>query len=182
MTLESDIDKLIKGQQPGRTLEQVFYRSPEIYQLEFRRVLSPQWLYVAHESDLPESGDFVTYDIAEDSIIVVRGLDGQLRAFFNVCRHRGSQICLEKSGNTRRFVCPYHAWGYDLDGKLVSARHMPSDFQYADYGMHCCQIEVLEGLIFISLASKSSAEFSQIRDNLLPYLKPHDLARTKVVH
>ena len=59
---------------------------------------------------------------------------------------------------------------------------MPSDFQYADYGMHCCQIEVLEGLIFITLASKGSAEFSQIRNNLLPYLKPHDLARTKVVH
>ena len=96
--------------------------------------------------------------IAEDSIIVVRGLDGEVRAFFNVCRNRGSQICQEKSGNTRRFVCPYHAWGCDLDGQLVSARHMPSDLQYADYGMHCCQIEVLEGLIFISLASKSSAE------------------------
>ncbi len=75
MTLESDIDKLIERQQSGRTLEQVFYRSPEIYQLEFRRVLSLQWLYVAHESELPEYGDFVTYDIAEDSIIVVRGLD-----------------------------------------------------------------------------------------------------------
>ena len=182
MTLGSDIDKLIERQQPGRTLDQVFYRSPEIYRLEFRRVLSLQWLYVAHESELPESGDFVTYDIAEDSIIIVRGLDRQVRAFFNVCRHRGSQICLKKSGNTRRFVCPYHAWGYDLDGKLVSARHMPSDFDYADYGMHCCQIEVMEGLIFISLASGGSAEFSQIRDNLLPYLKPHDLARTKVVH
>ena len=90
MTLESDIDKLIERQQPGRTLEQVFYQSPEIYQLEFQRVLSPQWLYVAHESELPESGDFITYDIAEDSIIIVRGLDGELRAFFNVCRHRGS--------------------------------------------------------------------------------------------
>ena len=73
MALESDIDKLIERQQPGQTLEQVFYRSPEIYQLEFRRVLSLQWLYVAHESELPESGDFITYDIAEDSIIVVRG-------------------------------------------------------------------------------------------------------------
>ena len=101
MTLESDIDQLVERQEPGRTLEQVFYRSPEIYELEFRRVLSPQWLYVAHESELPEFGDFVAYDIAEDSIIVVRGLDGEVRAFFNVCRHRGSQICLEKSGNTR---------------------------------------------------------------------------------
>ena len=182
MTLESDIDKLIERQQPGRTLEQAFYRSPQIYQLEFQRVLSPQWLYVAHESELPEFGDFVTYDIHEDSIIVVRDLVGQVRAFFNVCRHRGSQICLEKSGNTRRFVCPYHAWAYDLDGKLVSARHMPSDFQYADYGMRCCQIQVMEGLIFISLASNNSADFSQIRNNLLPYLKPHDLARTTVVH
>ena len=142
MQFQSDIDKLIERQQPGQTLEQVFYRSLEIYQLEFRKVLSPQWLYVAHESELPACGDFVTYDIAEDSIIVVRGLDGE----------------------------------------LVSARHMPSDFQYADYGLHCCQIEVLEGLIFICLDSKDSAEFSQIRDNLLPYLKPHDLARTKVVH
>ena len=102
---------------------------------------------------------FLTYEIGEESIIVVRGFDQQLRAFFNVCRHRGSQICLKKNGNIRRFVCPYHAWAYDLDGKLISARHMADDFDHSQHGLHRCQVEVLEGLIFISLASQGNAEF-----------------------
>ena len=103
---QSDIDGLIRRQQSGWTLEQAFYRSPEIYQLEFQQVLSPQWLYVEHESELPEPGDFLTYEIGEESIIIVRGFDQQLRAFFNVCRHRGSQICLKKNGNIPRIDRP----------------------------------------------------------------------------
>jgi len=81
-TARSDIDGLIRRQKSGCTLEQVFYRSSEIHQLEFQRVLSPQWLYVDHESELPEPGDFLTYEIGEESIIIVRGSDRQLRAFF----------------------------------------------------------------------------------------------------
>ena len=182
VTVESDIDGLISRQRSGCTLEQEFYRSSEVHQLDFQRVLSPQWLYVEHESELPDPGDFLTYEIGEESIIIVRGPDRQLRAFFNVCRHRGSQICLEKSGSTRRFVCPYHAWAYDLEGNLISARHMTDDFEQSQHGLHHCQVEVLEGLVFISLASRGNAEFDQIRHNLLPYLKPHGLTQTKVVH
>ncbi|MEE3292891.1 MAG: Rieske (2Fe-2S) protein, partial [Pseudomonadota bacterium] len=148
--VQSDIDGLIRSQKSGCTLEQVSYRSSQIHQLEFQRVLSPQWLYVDHESELLEPGDFLTYEIGEESIIIVRGSDRQLRAFYNVCRHRGSQICLEKSGNTRRFICPYHAWAYDLEGNLLSARHMADDFEQSQHGLHHCQVEVLEGLIFIS--------------------------------
>ena len=180
--VQSDIDGLIRRQKSGCTLEQIFYRNSEIHQLEFQRVLSPQWLYVEHESELPNPGDFLTYEIGEESIIIVRGSDRQLHAFFNVCRHRGSRICLKKSGNTRRFVCPYHAWAYDLEGNLLSARHMADDFDQSQHGLHRCQVEVLEGLVFISLASQGNAEFSQIRHNLLPYLKPHGLTQTKIVH
>ena len=180
--VQSDIDGLIRRQKSGCTLEQMFYRNSEIHQLEFQRVLSPQWLYVEHESELPNPGDFLTYEIGEESIIIVRGSDRQLHAFFNVCRHRGSRICLKKSGNTRRFVCPYHAWAYDLEGNLLSARHMADDFDQSQHGLHRCQVEVLEGLVFISLASQGNAEFSQIRHNLLPYLKPHGLTQTKIVH
>ena len=180
--VQLDLDRLIRRQISGYTLEQVFYRSSVIHQLEFERVLSPQWLYVDHESELREPGDFLTYEIGDESIIIVRGLDYQLRAFFNVCRHRGSQICLEKSGNTRRFVCPYHAWAYDLEGNLLSARHMSDDFEESRHALHRCQVEVVEGLVFISLASQGNAEFDQIRHNLLPYLKPHGLPQTKVVH
>ena len=96
--VQSDIDGLIRRQKSGCTLEQMFYRNSDIYQLEFQRVLSPQWLYVEHESELPNPGDFLTYEIGEESIIIVRGSDRQLHAFFNVCRHRGARICLKKSG------------------------------------------------------------------------------------
>lgn len=122
----TNLDVLLERQRLGFTLEQPFYIDPEIYRLDLERVLAQQWQYVDHVSRLPEPGDYLTYEIAGESIIVARGNDGELHAHFNVCRHRGSRICLESAGNLRRLVCPYHAWAYGLDGKLESARQMPS--------------------------------------------------------
>src|SRR5262245_66579571 len=68
------------------------------------------------------------FDLANESVIVVRGRDGELRALVNVCRHRGSHVCYEREGSSRVFVCPYHAWTYELDGRLRSARHMGEGF------------------------------------------------------
>ena len=176
------IEKLIERQQTGYTLEQPFYTCPEIYKLDIERVVSSQWQYVDHVSRVPNPGDYLVYEIDDESIIIVRGLDGELHAHFNVCRHRCSRICLESSGNVKRLVCPYHAWGYGLDGKLVSARQMPEDFDPAQYSLHACHLEVYEGLMFINLGGETVADFSHIAKNLSPFVKPHGLSRTKVVH
>lgn len=96
------------------------YTDPEVYQLEAERIFRRSWNFLAHESEVPNPGDFVVRYILDDSIIVSRGADGVVRAFLNVCRHRGMQVCRAEMGNTKRFTCPYHGWLYDNEGALVS--------------------------------------------------------------
>ena len=181
-SLSPEIESLIARQEAGYTLEQPFYTSPEIYKLDIDRVVSRQWQYVDHVSRLPNPGDYLVYEIDEESIVIVRGADGKLRAHFNVCRHRGSRICLEPSGNVKRLVCPYHAWAYDLEGRLTAARQMPADFDPGQFSLHPCRLAVLEGLMFINLQEENAADCDRIAENVMPFLKPHGLARTKVVH
>ncbi len=143
------IDELIAGQKPGYALEQRFYTDPEIYDLEIERVVSRNWILAGHQSELPEPGDFKVLNVANESAIIVRGSDGQLRAFANVCRHRGSLVCLETEGHVKKFSCPYHGWMYDIDGNLTAARSMPSDFDKSEHGLNAVSLEIIHGLVFI---------------------------------
>ncbi|GAG34750.1 unnamed protein product, partial [marine sediment metagenome] len=112
-----DIASLLERQPKGTPLLRELYADPEIFALDIERVHLRHWLCVGHASRIPERGDWFRFDIAGESIVVVRGQDEQVRALVNVCRHRGSRVCYEAEGNTRLLVCPYHAWTYNLDGK-----------------------------------------------------------------
>src|SRR5882724_43417 len=92
--------------------------------------------------------------LADGSVIILGGAEGVRGAFANVCRHRGSRVCSERSGNAKFLVCPYHAWTYGLDGSLQAARHMPADFDAASHGLRPIHLSVIEGLVFVSLAEK----------------------------
>ena len=144
------IAELIAAQKPGHALEQRFYVDPEVYALEIERVVMHDWILAGHVSELPEPGDFKVLRVAGESAIIVRGADGALNAFANVCRHRGSLVCLESSGSVRKFTCPYHGWTYDIDGNLVAARSMPADFDKSAYGLHRVSIDVVHGLLLVS--------------------------------
>ena len=109
---------------PGTALSGYFYRSPLAYELELDQLLLKSWVYAAHVSELAGPGAFRTLEIGEDSIIVARGEDGELRAFSNSCRHRGARVCNQQDGVARTFVCPYHGWTYGNDGALRGAREM----------------------------------------------------------
>lgn len=143
------IRELIACQKPGWSLEQRFYTDPEVYRLELENIVTRNWILAGHQSQLPEPGDFRVLNVANESAIIVRNSDGNINAFANVCRHRGSLVCLEKSGNQRKFMCPYHGWVYDTDGNLIAARDMPEGFDKADYGLHRVSLEIVHGLIFI---------------------------------
>ena len=105
-----------------RTLPGSAYSSPEVFAAEQEKIFEQMWLCVARASELPKAGDFQTVQLGRESVIVSRNRKGQLRAFFNVCRHRGARICAQDSGSGKRsFQCAYHAWTYDLDGRLVAA-------------------------------------------------------------
>jgi phenylpropionate dioxygenase-like ring-hydroxylating dioxygenase large terminal subunit len=103
----------------GWSLPAWTYADPEFHELEKERVFASSWQVVCHESDVPKPGDWHTLDYLGESVLVVRGKDLTLRAFTNVCRHRGSRLVDGSSGCAHKLVCPYHAWSYDLDGRLA---------------------------------------------------------------
>jgi Rieske 2Fe-2S family protein len=149
MSDNASIADLIASQKPGWALDQRFYTDPEIYQLELDRIVTRNWILAGHASQIPDAGDYLVFSLTNESAIIVRGKDGKIRAFANICRHRGSLVCLENRGNKRKFECPYHGWTYDLDGKLIGARSMREDFNKEAYGLHPVSLSLLSGLIFV---------------------------------
>ncbi len=146
------LSSLLARQPKGASLLQEFYASPEVFARDVERIHLRRWLCVGHVSRLPKPGDWFVFNIANESLIIVRGRDDRVRALVNVCRHRGSRVCYEPEGHSRMLVCPYHAWTYDLDGRLRSARLMAELQGPARHDLHEIQLRILEGLIFVCFA------------------------------
>jgi len=135
------------------TLPAKYYLSPEIFQIEKEKIFYTTWQYVAHESMLPGSGDYMCLDICDESIFVIRSADNKLRAFYNICRHRAHQL-LQGYGNVRKLiVCPYHAWSYNDQGTLIKARFSEDreEFDKTEFCLREVNLETLCGCIFINL-------------------------------
>ena len=137
---------------PGYGLPRDLYHDSLVYRAEMDFIWRMGWLFAGHSCQIPKPGDYFLYDVDGDSIIVVRAIDGQVRALYNVCRHRGSVICEASHGSVKRFVCPYHQWTYDLDGHLLLWRGMQEGLDKSQLGLHTAQAREVEGLIFISMA------------------------------
>jgi phenylpropionate dioxygenase-like ring-hydroxylating dioxygenase large terminal subunit len=137
--------------QNGLVSRDVFV-SDEVYRLEMQRIFDRNWIYLAHETELTDPGDFVTRTMGRVPVVIVRDGDGSVRAFLNSCRHRGAKICRADSGNARHFVCPYHGWTYERSGRLVTTtfdKHFPKGFDFTQFGLAPVpRVEVHKGLIF----------------------------------
>ena len=173
--------ELVTASRPGYTLPQPFYNDPRIFELDTERIFMKYWLFVGHESLIPDPGDYFLYSIAGESIIVVRDAEGQVQAMYNVCRHRGSRVCHEERGQVKSFVCPYHGWTYAGDGALLAAKRMPPDFEKSEWGLHKCHVEQVQGLVYISLAEHPK-DFTHFRDDMNAAFTPHGLADAKIAH
>ncbi len=138
----------------AKTLPQRYFVSPEIFAQEQAEIFSRNWLLVGHKSQLKKSGDFFLVTIAGESLIVVRDQKSEIRAFYNVCRHRGTRLKEDTCGHTSAIQCPYHAWTYALDGRLIGAPHMDdvAGFDKADYSLHRVNLGLWQGFIFVNLA------------------------------
>jgi Rieske 2Fe-2S family protein len=144
---------------PGHSLPRAFYTDPAIFERDLERMLLRHWFCAGHVSSLPNAGDYFLIDLGRESVIVCRAADGAVHALVNVCRHRGSRVCVARSGSAAGggFTCPYHAWSYGLDGRLRAAREMPQSFRREDAALTPLPLKVLEGLIFISFAAEPPA-------------------------
>lgn len=133
------------------------YADPAFHDLEMKRFWPKTWLHVGHVSQLPEAGAYRLFEQLGMSVIIHRGSDNQIRAFHNICRHRGSPLLLAAEGTAARFICPYHAWGYSEHGDLVSVPEA-RDFaclDKADNGLLPVRCETSRGMIYINLDGKA---------------------------
>ena len=142
----------------ARSLPQKYFISPDVFAEEQESIFSKEWLLVGHQSQIPKPGDYIVRQVIGESLIVIRDKDEEIRAFYNVCRHRGTRLIEHRAGeavcgHTSAIQCPYHAWTYGLDGRLIGAPHMDEvpGFDKADYPLHPVNLGVWEGFIFINL-------------------------------
>lgn len=137
----------------NHSLSREFYTDPGIYAADMARIFRQQWLFAAPLAAFRRAGDFVTLQIDSDPLLFIRGKDGTIRGFYNVCRHRGSKILSEEQGNLRgKLTCPYHQWMYELDGVLAYASHMPQQPDAATHSLHPVHTVVLGGGVHFNLA------------------------------
>lgn len=153
----TDQDVLLRDVRRGMIPAHI-YNDEEVFKLERERLFNRAWLFVGHESEVPQPGDYVVRRVLEDSFIIARGEDGQVRAMFNMCLHRGMQVCRAEMGNASHFRCPYHGWSYRNDGRIVG---LP--FHKDAYGgeagfrrkgqtlLPAPSLGIYNGLIFLSL-------------------------------
>ncbi|HMC48483.1 MAG TPA: aromatic ring-hydroxylating dioxygenase subunit alpha, partial [Caballeronia sp.] len=180
MKVSADVRAMIERRKKGHTLEAPFYASEEVHALDMDAIFRRHWIQVAVEPDVPEAGDYMTVELGNDSILIVRDDDMQIRAFHNVCRHRGARLCSSEKGSLGNIVCPYHSWTYNLNGDLMFAEHMGEQFDKCKHSLKKVHLENLAGLIFICLAETPPADFAVLRASMEPYLLPHGLADCKV--
>jgi Rieske 2Fe-2S family protein len=173
--------QLAGRQEPQRAMAQDFYTDPDIYAEEVERIFMRSWLYAGHISEIPRVGDWFLYELDTESVIIIRSAEDRVNALVNVCRHRGSRLCLEHKGRSKRLTCLYHGWTYDMEGQLRAAAHMGEDFDKADIRLRKVHCEVLEGMIFINFADEP-ASFEIARKGLTESLAPYGLGTAKVAH
>ncbi len=180
-TLESSskIKQLIASRREGWTLPGAFYQEDDIYRTEMNSIWRRQWLFAGHTDQVGQPGDFFVVTLDTDSILIIHGLDGTIRAMHNICRHRGTLICQAESGHAKKLVCPYHQWSYSTDGTLEHWRGMQEDLDKSELGLVKLPLRTIEGMIYICL-SASPPDFDPAYNSMLPMALPQGLAQAKV--
>ena len=161
---------------PTLSLAAKYYTDPEVFKLETNGLLARTWQFAGHASQLIETGDYFTFDMAGESLFCIKGRDGEIRTFYNVCQHRAHQL-VSGQGQTRVVVCPYHAWTYELTGELRAGPNIKAveGFDKSSICLTSVRTEVFLGFIFVNLdndAKPMDDWFPNVRTELESYI-PH---------
>ena len=144
-----------------------YYTDEDHYQAELERFFLGRWIHAGRVDHIPGAGDYVLRDVAGESVIITRADDNTIHAFYNVCRHRGTRLCEPTEGTFPGMIrCPYHAWAYDLHGRLVAAPQMDGlpHFRKEDYPLHEIAVSLWDGHIFLNLSHNPPLLEQQLAD------------------
>lgn len=175
------LERALAGHVSGRSLERSFYVDDTLFAADMTRIHHRHWLFAGYSFEAREPGDWFTYAVGGAEIVVVRGNDGALRAFHNVCRHRGSKVCLDTHGHSSVLACPYHKWTYRLDGSLIFDPRKEFGVDRAEFGLRPVHLVDAGGLLFFSLAD-APPDFSEAADTIRRKIAPHAIPKAKIAH
>jgi glycine betaine catabolism A len=174
------IGALLDEDRPGYSLPRELYVGQEAFEFDTRLVLPNVWLYACTVAHVKQPGEWFLFEPAHNSVIIIRGRDGEVRAFHNSCRHRGARICDEQMGRAARLTCPYHMWTYGLDGRLLAARAMAEGFDKAAHGLTPVALENVGGLLFVCL-SENPPPIDRVKADISAQIASYDLEHCRVV-
>jgi len=179
MTSGSEMLQLLRTRRKQYSLPQPFYTDASFYELDLKGVWERRWILAGLECEIRQPGEYFVVTIARSSVVVLRNDDGEIAAFFNTCRHRGSTICPPGRGKARSLACPYHQWTYNFKGQLTYAGGMHGEFDPSGIALKRVQVAVFSGMIFVCLTD-DAPDLKAFSAALEPYLVPHDLANAKL--
>jgi Rieske 2Fe-2S family protein len=179
MSAPLDLRSRLQQRNRQTALPAGFYGDLAQHKIDLELIWYREWLFAGHECELSKAGEYLTLQVGDYPILIVRDRDGSLHAFHNTCRHRGSRICSAEHGTSPRLTCPYHSWTYRLDGSLLSAPDMGAEFDASKYSLKAVHCASMAGYIFVCVAPVAP-DFEALRDQAEPYLIPHQLKDAKV--
>ncbi len=165
----------------GGPLTRAFYTSGEVFNADLDRIWRRHWLYAGHACQIAKTGDWMTWDVGAANVVLVRGATGDVRAFHNTCRHRGSRICSGEQGHNRLLTCPYHSWTYELDGRLRTPTEREFGVHQSKLGLHPVALRDLGGLLFVCLGSDPVA-FETAAAEIAEQMQHQGFADAKLAH
>ncbi|WP_374425749.1 aromatic ring-hydroxylating dioxygenase subunit alpha [Paracoccus sp. (in: a-proteobacteria)] len=175
----ADIMTQLDQRRRNYSLSRDLYCDEGVYQADLENLWYREWVFAIPSCDIPKTGNHATLQIGAYPIVIVRGADGQIRAFHNVCRHRGQRLCPKENGSSPKLVCPYHQWTYDLDGRLLFARDMGADFDASQFSLKPVHVQDRGGLVYVCLAENPPA-FDRLGGFMDDYVGASDLSNAKV--
>ncbi|WP_067098987.1 aromatic ring-hydroxylating oxygenase subunit alpha [Marinomonas atlantica] len=170
---------LINERKPRHALSRELYTDENVFQQDLAQIWHKEWIFAGHTFEIDKPGEYITLQVGQYPVVVVRGAKGEVRAFHNACRHRGSRICQNAKGKSAKLVCPYHKWTFDLDGKLLFAGNMGDNFDTSEHGLQAVHCETINSYIYVCVADKAP-DFEAFRDVMGRFTAPHNLDDCKV--
>lgn len=179
MNTKASVIDLIQKRKARHALPRELYIEPEVFRQDLEQIWHKDWIFAGHTFELEKPGQYLTLQIGDYPVLIIRDKSGEVRAFHNACRHRGSKICEHAQGKVAKLVCPYHKWTFELDGSLLFAGNMGGDFDRSQYNLKPVHCEIVHTYIYVCVADEAP-EFESFRSSVSPFIAPHFLDNCKV--